>query len=101
MTPLPLAGWRPILTAFTIWFAHFMLSWSAVEVWPGRPIAHWLAWLFTGVALVALGLHWRRIEAATPTGELTGWTRRFARAAVAIATVAVLFVALPSLLLLR
>lgn len=101
MKPLPLAGWRPILTAFTLWFAHFMLSWATAELWPGPPMAHPLAWVFTVLALAGLVLHLRRIRSSPPRGELGAWTRRFALGAVAIATTAVLFVALPSLILLR
>ena len=99
MKPLELAGWRPVLTALCIWFAHFMLCWAVAEIWPGQAIARALAWGFTAVALLALGLHALRLRAAAPRGELTGWSRRFAWGATAIATVAVLFVALPPFLL--
>ena len=101
MKPQAAAGWGPILTAFTIWFAHFLLCWAASEIWPQGRTAHALAWALTALALLALGLHLLRVNATTPGGELTAWSRRFAQGAVAIATAAVVFVALPSLMLLR
>jgi uncharacterized membrane protein YidH (DUF202 family) len=89
------------MTAFVIWFAHFMLCWGAVEIWPSESRAHQLAWVFTAMALLAMGVHFVRTEREGGRGELAGFSRRFARGAIAIATVAVLFTALPSLVLLR
>lgn len=97
MKAIVLGGWRPILTAFVIWFVHFMLCWAAVEIWPGQPRANRLAWLFTGMALLAMGGHFMRVRASTPADELTGWTRRFACGAIAIATAAIVFSAVPSI----
>lgn len=92
------ASWRPILTAFVIWFAHFMSCWAAAEIWPRQAMANRLAWLFTALALVAMGVHVMRVRAAAPVGELAGWTRRFAFGAAAIATAAIVFNAVPSVL---
>jgi hypothetical protein len=100
MKPLLLAGWRPVLTAFVIWFVHFMLCWAAVEIWPRQWRANQLAWVFTAAALLAMSIHVLHLNAARPGGELTGWTRRFAQGAAAIATVAVLFTAIPSIVFL-
>lgn len=97
MSRLPLAGWQPLLTAFVIWFAHFMACWAVVEIWPGQWRANVLAWIFTVLALVAMGMHSRRLAASRPEDELTTLTRNFARGAIAIATVAVIFNLLPSL----
>jgi hypothetical protein len=91
---------RPAMTAFVIWFAHFMLCWVAVEIWPSESRAHQLAWVFTAMALLAMGVHFVRTERWAGCGELAGFSRRFARGAIAIATVAVLFTALPSVVLL-
>jgi uncharacterized membrane protein YidH (DUF202 family) len=85
--------------AFVIWFAHFMLCWVAVEVWPAESRANRLAWVFTAMALLAMGLHFVRVERRAERGELADFSRRFTRGAIAIATVAVLFTALPSLAL--
>ena len=91
---------RPLVTAFVIWFVHFMACWAAGEVWPQRWPANALAWGATAVALPALVVHFVRINARHAEGALSGWAYRFARGATAIAAVAVLFSALPSLVFL-
>ena len=91
---------RPAMTAFVIWFAHFMLCWVAVEAWPQEARANWLAWVATGVALLAMGVHALRLHRSTAQGEVAAFNRRFARGAIAIATVAVIFTALPSVVFL-
>lgn len=95
-----LHSWRPILTAFTIWFVHFMLCWSAGEIWPRQWPANALAWGFTAIALLAMGMHFRHINAQRADGALSTWNRRYARGAIGIATAAVLFSALPSIVFL-
>ncbi len=91
------------MTAFVIWFAHFMLCWAAVEIWPQGVRANWLAWAATGVALLAMGAHALRLQRSAESdesGELAAFNRRFAHGAIVIATVAVLFTALPSVVFL-
>jgi hypothetical protein len=100
MKALKLSSWQPILMAFSIWFAHFMLCWAVVEIWPNQWLANQLAWGFTAVALLAMGAHFLSLRAAAPRGALTGLTHRFAYGAIAIATVAILFTAFPSLVFL-
>lgn len=95
-----MSGWRPILTAFIIWFVHFMVCWAAVEIWPRAWPANGVAWGATAIALVAVGVHAVRVRAHGTEGELGGWKRRFAQGAIAIATAAILFTAVPSMLLL-
>ena len=89
--------WRPMLTAFVIWFAHFMVIWAASEIWPDQWLANAVAWGATVVALLAMGVHWVRVKARYEAGALSDWNHHFALGAVAIATVAVVFSALPSL----
>jgi len=91
---------RPLVTAFVIWFVHFMVLWAAGEIWPHQWTANALAWGFTAIALLAVGLHFVRLKAQHAHGGLPGWSFRFARGAIAIATAAVVFTALPSLVLL-
>jgi hypothetical protein len=91
---------RPILTAFIIWFAHFMVCWVAVEIWPAGWRANQLAWGFTAIALLAMGVHFVQVHRPAERGELARFNHRLARGAIAIATVAVLFTALPSLVFL-
>jgi hypothetical protein len=90
---------RPIVTAFTIWFAHFMVIWAAGEIWPHQWIANALAWGGTAIALLAVGVHFVRVKAQHADGGLPDWNYHFARGAVAIATVAILFSAVPSFVL--
>jgi succinate dehydrogenase hydrophobic anchor subunit len=91
------SGWRPIFTAFSIWFVHFMVCWAAVEIWPQQWLANVLAWGATAIALAAMGVHFVRVSARDGNGDLARWNRRFAQGATAIATAAVLFSALPSI----
>ena len=87
---------RPIVTAFAIWFVQFMVCWAGGEIWPHQWAANALAWGVTAIALLALGVHFVRIKALHDDGELPGWSYRFAQGAVAIATAAVVFTAVPS-----
>jgi hypothetical protein len=94
------SGLRPAVIAFSIWFVHFMLCWAAVEIWPQAWPANALAWGFTAIALLALGIQWVRLNRRAGSGELPGPARRLARGAIAIATVAVSLTAFPSVVLL-
>ena len=89
---------RPIVTAFVIWFVHFMMLWAAGEVWPHQWAANALAWAVTAIALLVVGVHHVRLKALYADGDLPGWSYRFARGAAAIATAAVVFTALPSVI---
>ncbi|MFG6414288.1 hypothetical protein ACG02S_10285 [Roseateles sp. DC23W] len=95
------SSWPPLLTAFTIWFVHFMACWAAGElVWPQQRAANATAWAATALALLALGAHAVHLQRRHVAGALPGWQRRFAQGATALATVAVLFSALPAVVLL-
>lgn len=85
-----------MLTAFAIWFAHFMVVWAAGEIWPHQWAANLLAWGATGVALLAVGGSHLRLKKQHAEGQLSGWSYRVARGAAAMAAVAVLFSAMPS-----
>ena len=91
---------RPFVTAFIVWFAHFMLCWTVVEVWPHEWRANMLAWGFTAVALLAMGMQWVRLHRSTERGELAAFNHRLARGSIAIAALAILFTALPSIVFL-
>jgi hypothetical protein len=96
MKALKPPSWQPLLTAFAIWFVHFMVIWTAGEIWPHQWTANAVAWAFTAIALLAVGVHGVRLKAQHDVGDLPGWSYRMARGAVAIATAAVVFTALPS-----
>jgi hypothetical protein len=88
--------WRHIITAFVIWFLHFMVSWVASEIWPQQWSANAVAWGATALALLAVGMYSVQLKGQHSVGKLSGWSYRFAWGAIAIATVAVVFGALPS-----
>ena len=96
MKALKQPSWRPILTAFVIWFVHFMVIWTAGEIWPYQWTANAVAWTATAIALLAVGVHFGQVKSQHALGGLSGWEFHFARGAAAIATLAVLFVATPS-----
>lgn len=100
MTSRP-SGWLPLIAAFVIWFVHFVLCWAAAELlWPRQWLANILAWGATVLALAVLAWHWRRLRLDAPSGAVVGWTRRVGQGAIAIASVAVVFSAVPSLVFL-
>ncbi len=90
-------GVGPIVTAFAIWFAHFLGVWAAAEIWPQQWTANAWAWAITALALLGLGVHHLRCADQHAAGRLSGWSYRFARGSTALATVAVVFSAWPSL----
>ena len=100
MNASSLAGWRPLIGAFVIWFVHFMGCWVAVEIWPRQWTANALAWGLTALALGALFVEGWRLRAGAARKPLAHWNRRIGRGAVAIAAAAVVFGALPSLVFL-
>lgn len=100
MKELKPSSGRPIVTAFVIWFVHFMVIWAAGEIWPQQWTANALAWGVTAIALLAVSRHYVRLKARHDEGDLPNWSYRFARGAVAIATAAVVFSAFPSFVLL-
>lgn len=87
---------RPIVTAFAIWFTHFMVVWAASEIWPHQRTANVLAWAATVIALLCIGVYHRRSRARYADGSLSGWNYRFAQGSAAIAAAAVVFSAMPS-----
>lgn len=93
-------GFAPMVTAFTIWGVHFLVCWAAVEVWPDRWAANVVAWVATAIALAAIGLHVVRLRARQASGALPGTSARIAHGAIVLATVAILFSALPSIVFL-
>ncbi|RYF67413.1 MAG: hypothetical protein EOO29_36950 [Comamonadaceae bacterium] len=54
------ASWHSMLGSLSIWFVHFIGCWAVSEFSPHRWWNHVMAWVFTIVALAALGaLRWR------------------------------------------
>nr|WP_145552813.1 hypothetical protein [Variovorax boronicumulans] len=93
------ASWQPVLAALSIWFVHFIACWAVSEFWPHRWWNHVMAWVFTVLALAAVGaLHWR-LEREDAHGDLARWKRQFARGASALAAVAIVFTVWPAVVL--
>lgn len=88
---------RALATAFVIWFVHFMLCWAVAEFWAEDAPATRLAWAFTAAALLAIAVHAARLRSLGRHGEDDPPTLRIARGANAIAAVAVLFTAVPTI----
>lgn len=80
--------WRTIVAALTIWAAHFMALWSFSSIFPGQPLARWLAAGLTVLAIAALAWLWRRKGVAL---------RSIPGLGLAISVVSVLFSSLPAL----
>jgi hypothetical protein len=93
--PAP-SPWIPVVTAFTVWFAHFMTCWVAGEIWPHHWRANVWAWAATVIALLALAAHGLSVRSKRASGALSGWSYRFAQGAIALGTTGVLFSAIPS-----
>lgn len=88
---------RPVLAAFVVWFVHFMLCWTAVELWPGDVRANAAAWGFTAVALLAVGVQAARLQRPDPADASAAAAGRISRGATLLAAVAIVFTAVPSL----
>lgn len=82
--------WVALGGAFAIWAAHFMLAWSIVSIFPGKPIVVWLTLALTAVALGALASIWRKRAVAS--------IRSVPGLAIAVAGIAVLYVFLPAVI---
>lgn len=88
-----------LVAPFAVWFAHFLGCWAAAELWPRGAWANPLAWGFTLLALLALGVAARRLRREDAPGTEAAPARRIARGALALAVLAVLFTAWPSVVL--
>ncbi|WP_347304350.1 hypothetical protein V5740_07030 [Croceibacterium sp. TMG7-5b_MA50] len=82
--------WFTAFWALCVWFAHFMLVWSASVIWPVGPIGRIVALGLTLVALAVNGWLWRRVRPVS--------IRSVAGLGLAIATVAISFSTVPALI---
>lgn len=82
--------WPGAAWAFAIWAAHFSALWTASSVFPGSPIARWIALAATLAAGVALLLLWRK--------RRTGGHGSVLLASIALSAFAILFGAIPALI---
>ena len=82
--------WRGAAWAFAIWAAHFSALWTASSVFPGSPIARWIALAATLAAGGALAMLWRR--------RRIGGQGSILLASIALSAFAILFGATPALI---
>lgn len=90
-----LRGWTPILGAFSIWFAHFLVVYVAALIWPHQRTAIIVAVVATAAALGALTWLFLELRAAAPASGQTRFARRFGLGAVFIGGAATVFDAAP------
>lgn len=79
--------YRTFLFAFVIWAAHFMVAYGAALVFPGQPLARWIAILALLAALAALFTWMRRLGKPRPY---------LALAALGLSAVSVIFGTFPA-----
>lgn len=93
-----LRSWTPIIGALSIWFAHFLIAWGAVSIWPDQRLANVITTVSTLIAFAALAWLFARFRAAVATDDQAAFARRFGLGSVVLATVATLFDAAPALI---
>lgn len=54
--------WRTLTIALIIWSGHFIAAWLVSIIFPGQPIARWIAAALSLLCLAALYLLWTRKE---------------------------------------
>lgn len=82
--------WLGIAAALSVWAAHFTLLWGASIVFPGKPIAQWIAVVLTVLAFAALWLIRQRSGVRS--------VRSVEGLGIGIATVAVAYTFIPALI---
>lgn len=89
-----------MLGGLIVWAAHFLLIWSGASLFLTSPPARMVTALATLAALLATGLlaraSWHRRAAAD---RFAGWQSRVALLSAATAAIAILWQALPALLI--
>ncbi|WP_324261308.1 hypothetical protein U4960_14435 [Altererythrobacter sp. H2] len=60
------AIYRTLVVVFAVWAAHFMVAYGAALVFPGQPLAGWIAITALLVAIAALFAWVRRIGRPRP-----------------------------------
>ncbi len=82
--------WFTAVAALTVWFAHFMLVWSASVIWPWQVLGNILAVLLTLGAYAGLFVLWRRVRPVS--------VQSVAGLGLAIAAMAITFSCVPALI---
>jgi hypothetical protein len=92
-------GWTWLLGGLIVWAIHFFVLYGIASIWLTTPLARALTLLATALCLAADALLIVRIRRSDASGEMDGWMRAVALYGAAISVVAILWQALPALLL--
>lgn len=93
--------WTLLLGGLTIWAAHFFLLYAFASLFPGRDLARILSLAATLPALAASGwLLWLTVRGRQPqnSDDFGGWVRNVGALGAALAIIAILWQALPALM---
>ena len=82
------AIYRTLVISFAVWAAHFIVAYGAALVFPGQPVARWIALVALLAALATLFVWVRRIERPRPV---------LALATTGLAVVAILLGTFPAI----
>lgn len=94
--------WGFLLGGLLVWAVHFFLLYGIASLWPGTKLAHWLTLAATIPAVAAdAGLLWlaAALRLRTSSDELRGWVIDVGAVSAALSLVAVLWQALPAIVL--
>jgi len=92
-------GWRFLLGGLIVWAVHFFVLYGIASIWLTTPLARVLTLLATALCLAADAVLIVRIRRSDGREAMETWMRAVAFYGAAISVVAILWQALPALLL--
>lgn len=92
-------AWTFLLGGLIIWTVHFFVLYGIGSIFLTSVSARVLTILVSLACLGAAALLWSRVQASGAQEEVAGWMRGVALLGIAIAAVAVVWQALPALLI--
>jgi hypothetical protein len=92
-------GWRFLLGGLIVWTVHFFALYAIGSIFLTTPLARALTLLATLACLAAAALLIARVRRSGAATPMDAWMRTVALYGAAIAVVAILWQALPALLL--
>ncbi|AQR72834.1 hypothetical protein [Sphingomonas sp. LM7] len=92
-------GWTYLLGGLIVWAVHFFALYFLASVFLTTPLARGLTLLVTVLCLAAAALLLVRIRRSDAATQLDGWMRAVALYGTGLSIVAILWQALPALLI--
>lgn len=92
-------GWTFMLGGLIIWTVHFFALYGIGSIFLTSTLARVLTILVSAACLAAAVLLWRRARRSGRREEVGGWMRQVALLGVGISAVAVVWQALPAILI--